>query len=85
MTKPLLHAALVAMLLLSTGCLFSKKSDRPKESSAISSEVEETFRKRWIEKRIADLVAAGTPTDAARPLAEQEFRDRYGFNQSGKK
>ena len=85
MTKLTLYAALVALLLLSTGCLFSKKSDRPKETSAISSEIEETFRQRWIEKRIADLVAQGTAAGAARPQAEQEFRDRYGFNQKAKK
>ena len=85
MTKPTLHAALVVLLLLSTGCLFSKKTNRAKESSAISSEVEETFRQRWIEKRTSELVAQGTAAGAARPQAEQEFGDRYGFNQKAKK
>ncbi len=84
MTKPTLHAALVALLLLSTGCLFSKKSNLPKESSAISSEIEATFRQRWVEKRTADLVAQGTAAGAARPQAEQEFGARYGFTQKAK-
>ena len=47
-TALILATALVAALALSGGCLFSKKANRPKESSAISSEVEETFRVRWV-------------------------------------
>jgi hypothetical protein len=80
MNKPMLTAALVAALLLSTGCLFSKKTNRPKESSAISSEVEATFRLRWMEKRMAELTAQGVAAGPARAQAEQEFRDRFGFN-----
>jgi hypothetical protein len=85
MTKPTLHAALAAALALSAGCLFSKKSDRPKETSAISSEVEETFRQRWVDKRTSELTAQGTAAPAARAQAEQEFRERYAFNRKEKK
>ena len=84
-TKPMFPALLVATLLLSTGCVFSKKKDRSKESSAISSEVEATFRLRWTEKRVAELTAQGIAPGAARTQAEQEFRDRYAFDQKLKK
>jgi hypothetical protein len=84
-TKPMFTALLVAALALSTGCVFSKKNSRPKESSAISSEVEATFRQRWLEKRVTELTAQGVAADQARPQAEQEFRDRFGFDQKLKK
>jgi hypothetical protein len=85
MTKPMFTVALVAALVLSTGCLFSKKTNRPKESSEISSEVEATFRQRWVDKRVTELTAQGTAAPAARTQADQEFSERYGFNQKVKK
>jgi hypothetical protein len=85
MTKSLLLSALVAALLLTTGCLFSKKSTRAKESSAIATEVEETFRKRWVDKRISELTVQGITAEAARTQAESEFREKFGFNSTGKK
>ena len=85
MTKPFLLSLLATALVLSSGCLFSKKSGRAKESSAIASEVEETFRKRWVDKRMADLAATGVTPEAARAQAEREFREKFGFNQTGKK
>lgn len=85
MTKPLLLAALAAVLALSSGCLFSKKSGRSKESNAIASEVEETYRKRWVDKRASELMAQGVAADAARAQADQEFNEKYGFNPHGKK
>lgn len=85
MTKLICHAALVAALLFSTGCLFSKKKGSAKESSAISSDVEAIFRQRWVDKRVAELTAAGTAAAAARTQAEQEFRERYQFDQRAKK
>jgi hypothetical protein len=85
MTKFFLPIATVATLALSTGCLFSKKSRTPKESSAIASENEETLRRRWVEKRSAELTAQGTAADAARTQAENEFREKFGFNQGPKK
>jgi hypothetical protein len=86
MTKPTLTAALVVVVLaLSTGCVFSKKKDRSQEGSAISSEVEATFRQRWLEKRVAELTAQGIAADAARTQAAQEFRERYQFDAKVKK
>ena len=75
---PLLLASFA--LLSSTGCgLFSKKSDKPKESSAIAADVEETFRRRWVEKRAAELTAQGTDAAAANAQAASEFQARFGL------
>ena len=75
----------IAVLCSSSGCLFSKKERRPKESSTISADVEENFRKRWVEKRSAELTAQGTAADVAQTRAESEFRERYGFTRAGQK
>ena len=86
MTKPLLLCALATALALSAGCsMFSKKNPRAKESSAIASEVEESFHKRWLDKRVGELTAQGQTPDAARTQAEAEFRERYAFAQPRKK
>lgn len=84
MTKLLLLTVAATTLMLSTGCLFSRKS-KAKESSAIAGEVEETFRRRWVDKRAAELAAAGTAAEAARTQAEAEFRERFGFSQKPRK
>ena len=75
----------LTLLCCSSGCLFSKKANRAKESSAISADVEENFRKRWVDKRASELVGQGTPADAARTRAENEFRERYEFTRAGQK
>ena len=86
MTKYLLRATVVAVLTLSAGCAFSKKKPtRTTENSAIASDVEETFRKRWLDKRIGELVAQGTAAEVARTQADGEFREKFGFNQASKK
>jgi hypothetical protein len=85
MTKHLLLTAAVIALALSTGCMFSKKSGKPKESSAIASENEETLRKRWVDKRMSELTAQGTAAETARLQAEQEFRQKFGFSEAKKK
>lgn len=82
MTKHLLLLALAAFALQATGCLFSKKPKTAKENAAISADVEESFRKRWVDKRAAEIVAKGTAADAARTLAEAEFRERFGFTRA---
>lgn len=75
----------IAALCCSSGCLFSKKDRRPKESSTIAADVEESFRKRWVEKRALELAAQGTAADAARTRAESEFRERFDFARAGQK
>ncbi|MBL9209220.1 MAG: hypothetical protein JNL92_02065 [Opitutaceae bacterium] len=85
MTKALLLTASLATLLLSSGCFLSKKTNRTKESSAISADVEESFRRRWVEKRTAELTAQGSSGDAAKTKAEAEFRERFGYTRAGNK
>ena len=82
MTKHLLTLALAILALQSSGCLFSKKPRAAKENPAISADVEESFRKRWVDKRAAEIVAKGSAADAARTQAEGEFRERFGFTRA---
>jgi hypothetical protein len=79
MTKPLLLASLVFAVCSASGCSFFRKGDRPKENSAIASENEEMFRRRWVDKRAGELAATGVAADAARAQADAEFSERYGF------
>jgi hypothetical protein len=85
MIKAFLCSVCATALCLSSGCLFSKKANRPKESSAIAADVEESFRKRWVEKRASELASQGTAADAARVQAESEFRERFGFTRAAQK
>lgn len=78
MTKPLLLSVLALSLTFSTGCLFSKKR-KVKDTDAIAADVEAGFRKRWVDKRVAELTAQGQPATAAQRQAEGEFSERYGF------
>lgn len=86
---PLRAALLVLPCLLAAGCgLFPKKSGEPKapkENSAISADVEQTFRKRWVEKRRSELTAQGLAPDAAAAQADREFAERYDFKAATKK
>jgi hypothetical protein len=65
--------------LFSTGCLFSRKSRKPKESTAIATETEKDFRQRWMTRRLADLAAQGVTGAAAEQQANQEFLEKYQF------
>ena len=85
MIKAFLFVFCIAALCGSSGCLFSKKANRAKETSAISADVEESFRKRWVDKRASELAAKGVVADAARTQAESEFRERFGFTRAGQK
>ncbi|MDP3071213.1 MAG: hypothetical protein Q8N18_13065 [Opitutaceae bacterium] len=83
MLRLLLLPALILLAVASHGCFFSKKAPRAKETTAIAADVEESFRKRWVDKRAAELAAQGAVAEAARTQAETEFRDRYGFTRAG--
>ncbi len=61
------------------GCVFSKKPKAPKENPSISREVEESFKRRWLEKRSAEIVAQGETAEHARGQAAREFAARYEF------
>ncbi len=78
MTKRLLFILLAASMLLS-GCLFSRKPRKPKETSAIATDVEQEFKSRWIAKRVADLAAQGVTGDAAQEQANRDFQDKFAF------
>lgn len=82
MTKALLLLLTLATLAASSGCVLSRKARRAKESSSISADVEESFRKRWVEKRAGELATQGTAADAAHTQAESEFRERFGFTRA---
>jgi hypothetical protein len=82
MKRPLLFTLLV-LVTLSTGCFHNRK--KPKESTAIASEVEENLKQRFIEKRSAELVAQGLRPDLARQQAIDEFRDRFGYTHAAGK
>ena len=80
MTKRLLPCIVAAAVLLSSGCLFSKKKNRtPKENPAIATEVETEFHQRWMARRIAELGAQGVTGTAAQDQANREFQEKYGF------
>jgi len=88
MTKPLLLCVLATAVALTSGCgMFSRnKNPRAKESSAIASEVEASFRQRWTDKRVGELAAQGKAPEVARAEADAEFRERFPFIQPpGKK
>jgi len=73
-------------LVLATGCLFSKSSDRSKRRTPVTAEVQETFQKRWVDRRVSELVAQGIEAGVARVQAEQEFHATYNFSsQAGAK
>ena len=76
---------LAASSLCLAGCLFSKKSGKPKESKAIASQVDEEFKQRWIEKRAGELMTRGVSPDIARGQAIEEFRLNYGYTSAAGK
>jgi hypothetical protein len=85
MNKALFLTVLVVFAAGSAGCSLFRKSDRTKESSAIARDVEETFRRRWVDKRTAEIVAQGTASTVARTQAENEFREQFAFAGGAKK
>ncbi|MCX6951951.1 MAG: hypothetical protein NTV51_07270 [Verrucomicrobia bacterium] len=85
MTQRLFLTCLSLAALLTSGCLFSKKSSKSKDDGSISSSVEESFRVRWIDKRVGELVAKGAKPEAARTQAAQEFSEKYVFSGTAQK
>jgi hypothetical protein len=70
----------MAIALLS-GCSIFRR-DKAREDTRITAEVQETFRKRWVDKRTAELVAQGTAAEAARAQADREFNAAYDFSRT---
>jgi len=72
---------LLAALTLSSGC-FNITKPKP-----ISGEVEESFKNRWIAKRMSELQTSGKATDPreARAIALEEFKKKYEYTAVSKK
>jgi len=66
-------------VVLTSGCQLLKREKKPVEKNTPAAETDEILRQRWVDKRTAELVAQGTAPEAARPLAEQEFRAKYNY------
>jgi hypothetical protein len=76
MKRSLIFSLLLPLALL-VGCKHNPK--KPKENPAIATEMEESFKQRWVEKRAGELMALGLRPDLARQQAINEFRVRYGY------
>ncbi len=68
-----------------TGCQLFKKGEKKRDSWAIAADLEQEFKQRFMEKRVAELTARGTAPQAAQAQAEQEFRTRYPAVRAGAK
>jgi hypothetical protein len=79
--------ALVLGSLLFSGCWHWKwkRSPKPKEITAIATDVEDNFRQRWMEKRTGELVQQGMRIDIARQQAIDEFQAKYPYIRSNNK
>ena len=74
--RPVILCLIGATFLL-TGCSTFKKKSPPEKS--ITTQVEQSFKQRWIEWRTSELVGQGKSADAAMNQAVSEFRQRYEF------
>ena len=82
------HPLLLTLSLaaaLCAGCSMLKKSDKPKDTGAIATETDAALQQRWVDKRVAELVAQGVAADAAKAQALEEFRVKYSFTGAAKK
>ena len=80
---PLLLLFTLPILAVAPGCFGSKN---PKPNPNIAAETEESFRQRWVARRIAELQAGPDAPDGrkARDMAVKEFADKFGFTAAGK-
>ncbi|MFZ9682376.1 MAG: hypothetical protein ACO3DQ_04130 [Cephaloticoccus sp.] len=70
-------AFLLVLLPAFAGCAAFKK--KPADTQTITTQVEESFKQRWVERRTAELSGQGVAQDEARRRALVEFRDKYEF------
>lgn len=70
-----------AFVLLSLVVLFGGCFHRPKQHTPeIAADVEESFKQKWIAKRMGELQASGvTDPREARRQATDEFRKKYEY------
>lgn len=70
---------LVALLMLVpalSGCAGLRKKA---EEKPVTTQVEENFKHRWVEKRSAEIAGQGIAQDEARRRALTEFREKYEY------
>ncbi len=80
--KRLAFIVLAAALVANSGChMFSrsKKPAAPKESTTLAADDEKDFKRRWTDKRTAELITQGMPTEAARTQASAEFKAKFSY------
>lgn len=67
---------LLSLIVVFGGCLHRSKPSAPE----IAADVEESFKQRWIAKRMTELQAGGvTDPREARRQATEEFRKKYEY------
>ncbi len=84
MIRRLLLTLLATAAVFSAACTLFKKS-APKSKLGPAGEVEADFKVRWVDKRAAELVAAGQTADAAHAQATAEFKEHYGYTSAAQK
>ena len=78
--RPLPAFLLLAAALAAGGCsLLSRKPAEPKENPSLAGQTEDVLRRRWIERRSAELAAQGVAADAARTQAAAEFPAKFPY------
>ena len=74
--KRLCSLILLSLFVAFGGCLSKSKQKTPE----IAQDVEESFKQRWIAKRMSELQASGvTEPREARRQATDEFRKKYEY------
>jgi len=79
MKKRLVITGLTTLAALATLATAPGCSSKPKPSPRVAAQVEESFRQRWIAKRMTELQTSGQAPDArqARRIATDEFKKNY--------
>ncbi|MFT3783249.1 MAG: hypothetical protein QM790_14665 [Nibricoccus sp.] len=77
-----IRALCILMAAFALGGCFNIRSPKP-----IAGPVEESFKNRWVAKRMGELQAAGQAKDAreARTMAVEEFRKKFEYTGVSKK
>jgi hypothetical protein len=72
----------VLLAALCFGGCFNFTTPKP-----IASEVEDSFKTRWVARRMSELQANGTATDPrdARKIAVDEFKKKYEYTAAAQK
>jgi hypothetical protein len=79
--KHLFPAVLALLLALASGCSLLHHKDKQTRQPELppSAGIEAEFRDRWMNKRVHELLAAGTAAteEAAKQMAADEFAKQY--------